>query len=104
MKVGDSFSSGGWSGYVRKIVHDNTNSISIAHAGYGVQVTISLHADTADPRPLGDKVLIYNASTRELQGKSRELSEFYMRQEQMSMKLSKYCNPRANKTINVIVM
>lgn len=60
VRVGDSFSSGGWSGWVREVVADNQESVSSAAAGRGVYLKVGLQErSSSEPRPLGHRVFFH---------------------------------------------
>lgn len=69
VQIGDYFSAGGWSGYVKRIIHDNSSVWEAAGGGCGVKLVVKLDDDIADPSPLGDTVIFY--------GKSSEIAQSF---------------------------
>lgn len=70
--MGDSFSAGGWCGWIREVVHDNQERVDSAAAGRGAYLKVALHSSSAEPRPLGLRVLFHSGRDR---GKVREAAE-----------------------------
>ena len=70
--MGDSFSSGGWSGWIREVVHDNQVRVSSIAAGRGAFLKVALSSRSSEPRPLGHRVFFHSCRDKPL---AREAAE-----------------------------
>ena len=103
VRVGDYFSAGGWSGKVKVIMNDGEKSIPIAYPGYAGFITVSVHPDKGDPRPMGDRIYFLSSSGKSSNGGgnwrglslsasqadkgAKAMAEFLMQQQQMELAL-----------------